>query len=191
VPVETPSLISALQSRTKGVESLRDALADACSDLRLGPEEATTPVCIGYALLKLGVMPEDVSKMLSWREFEQLSAAIIRVSGYAVKENLVLKKPRAQLDVVATGDSLLLSIDCKHYRRGHSASALAKFAQDQLRRSALLRMKLDDRRPIASVILSMSEPEGKFVEGVAVVPIRALRSFLTTIDSYLSLLELK
>ncbi len=167
------------------------ALSEALEDLGLGDEEAISPVSVGYALIKLGAQSEEVSRLLSWREFERLSAAILRASGYAVRDNLVLTKPRAQIDIVAAGVSIILSIDCKHYRRGHSPSALAGFARDQLRRSSIYRTKVDDSRPIASVILSMSEPEGSFVEGVAVVPIRALRSFLTTVDSYTGLLDLR
>ncbi len=166
-------------------------MSEACEDLGLGEGEANSPVTLGYALLKMGVQSEEVSRLVTWREFERLSAAILRASGYSVRENVVLTKPRAQLDIVAAGASILLSIDCKHYRRGHSPSALTRFARDQLRRSSLYRKKVGDRRPIASMILSMSEPEGGFVEGVAVVPIRTLRSFLTTLESYTGLLDLR
>ena len=180
-----------LKARRPSAASRQAALQDASRDLGLGQGDLVSPVCIGYALLKMGAQPDEVSRLLSWREFEQLSAALLKASGYLVREDVRLAKPRAQLDVVATGTSILLSVDCKHYRRGSAPSALAKFARAQLRRSALLRKRIDDSRPIASVILSMSEPEGRFVEGVAVVPIRTLRSFLTAIDSYAELFELR
>jgi hypothetical protein len=60
-----------------------------------------------------------------------------------------------------------------------------------LRRSQFLRRKLEDKRPIASVILSMSAPEGRFVDGAAVVPVRTLKSFIETIDSHLGALDLR
>lgn len=183
--------MSMLKARRRSGASLRAALEDASMDLGMDVGDLLSPVCVGYALLKMGAQPDEISRLLSWREFEQLSAALLKASGYSVQENVVLTKPRAQLDVVGTGPSLLLSVDCKHYLRGNGPSALVRFARDQLKRGALLRNKIDDPRPIASVILSMSEPEGKFVEGVAVVPIRTLRSFLTTIDSYLGLFELR
>ena len=184
------TLISMLQARRRSATSLRTTLVDACRDLGLDESESTSPACVAYALLKTGAQPDEVSRLLSWKDFEHLSAALLKASGYAARENVVLTKPRAQLDIVATGVSVILSVDCKHHNRGSSPSTLAKFATDQLRRSALLRKKVDDRRPIVSVILSMSEPEGKFVGGVAVVPVRTLRSFLTSIDSYMGLLEL-
>lgn len=187
----SPALLSSLQARMRTPGSLGAALTEACRDLELDEGEAVSPVCAGYALLKAGARPEEVSRLLSWKDFELLSGALLKASGYSVRENVVLTKPRAQLDIVATGTSLTLSVDCKHYRRSHSPSSLEKFARDQLRRSELLRKKAQVRGSIASVILSMSEPEGRFVGGVAVVPIRTLRSFLNSVESYLGALELR
>lgn len=186
-----PSLLEMFQARRRSASSRRAALLDACQDLGLGEAESASPVCVGYALLKAGAQPDEVSRLLTWQEFEQLSAALLEAGGYSVRKNVILTRPRAQLDIVATGASAILNVDCKHYRRGNSPSALARFAAGQLRRSALLRGRTHDPRPIASVILGMSEPEGRFVEGVAVVPVRTLRSFLTTIDSYLGSMDLK
>ena len=170
---------------------VKGALEDAGAELGLAEDEFVSPVCAAYALLKLNLQAEEVSRLLTWQDFEKLAGALLRVSGYEVKENITLTKPRAQIDVVALGPSLVLSIDCKHYMRGQGPAALRSAATAQLARSKLLRRKLGYDKPIASVILSMSEPEGRFVEGVAVVPIRTLRSFLNTIDSYASLLDLK
>ncbi len=180
-----------LRHRTHTMAAFEAVLREARTDLNLREEDYFSPVCVAYALLKEGERPEEVSKLVSWREFEQLSAAVLRASGFAVKENVILTKPRVQIDLVAAGGSTLLSVDCKHYGRQNSPSSLAGFAKNQLRRSGLLRRKTQDPRPIVSVILSLSEPEGKFVEGVAVVPIRTLQSFLNSIDSYHSALELK
>jgi hypothetical protein len=183
--------MSMLQQRKPARAALKAILLDASRDLGLEETESVSSVCVAYALLKMGAQPDEVSRLITWQEFEHLSAALLRVSGYTVRENVVLTRPRAQLDIVASDSSMTLSLDCKHYRRGHSPFALSKFAAKQLKRSTLLRKKSSDPRPIASVILSMSESEGKFVDGVAVVPVRTLRSFLSSIDSYAGLLEMK
>lgn len=183
-------LAALLRRKSPPGSSLAQTLEEASQELGFS-EEAASPVCMGYALLKLGTPTEEVSRLLSWRDFELLAAAILRASGYSVRENVVLTKPRAQIDVVAVGPSYVLSIDCKHYSRGNPPSSLARFARNQLRRSELLRKKKGGSRPIASVILSMSEPEGGFVEGVAVVPIRTLRDFLTGLESYGGMLALR
>ena len=185
------TLLGLLRLKRPTPTGQRRSLDDARAELGLGEGDALSPVCVAYALLKLRVQPEEVSRMLTWREFEGLAGALLRASGFEVRENLFLTKPRAQIDVVARGASLTLSIDCKHYGREPGPSSLARFARAQLRRSELLRKKTYDPRPIASVILSMSEPEGSFIEGVAVVPVRALRSFLTNLDSFTDRFELR
>jgi hypothetical protein len=186
-----PTLISMLQARRRSAASIRATLAEASQDLGMDESESFSPVCIGYALLKTGAQPDEVSRLLSWQDFERLAGALLRVSGYAVRQNVQLTKPRAQIDVVAIGTSVILSIDCKRYRREQGSAALERAALAQLKRSGLLRRKMQDPRPIVSVILSMSEPNGKLVKGVAVVPIRTLRDFLTSLDSYEQSLDLR
>jgi hypothetical protein len=185
------TLLEALIRRKPTQSGREQALEEARDELGLSAADILSPVCVAYALIKLRALPEEISRLLTWQEFEALAGALMRASGLTVRENIVLTNPRAQIDLVAYGTSLVLTVDCKHYRREQGASSLARFAAAQLRRSSLLRSKSGDQRPIASVILSMSEPEGKFVDGVAVVPIRTLRSFLTSLDSFTSLLDLQ
>ncbi len=188
----TPSAITLLGIlQRKAPSGRRQSLDEARADLGLPEESSLSPVCVAYALLKLQTEPEEVSRLLSWRDFEGLAGALLRAGGFEVRKNVVLTKPRAQIDVVGYGSSTVLSVDCKHYRQEPGPSAQTKFAWAQLRRSALLRLKTHDPRPIASVILTISEPEGKFVEGVAIVPVRTLRSFLTNLDSYRDMFDLR
>ena len=188
---QTNTLFGILKGMSPSESARRESLEEARLDLGLEEKEILSSVCVAYALLRLRIQPEVVSRLLSWREFEELAGALLRASGFDVRENVVLTKPRVQIDAVAFGTSIILSVDCKHYRREPGLASLKKFAEAQLRRSGLLRKKMKDPRPIASVILSLSEPEGTFVDGVAVVPIRTLRSFLNSLDSYNDLLELR
>jgi hypothetical protein len=190
-PAPQTNLLGLLQRKRPTLTGQRRSLDDARAELGLEEGDTLSPICVAYALIKLRMQPEEVSRMLSWREFEELAGALLRASGFEVRENVFLTKPRAQIDVVARGASLTLSVDCKHYDREPGPSSLVRFARAQLKRSGVLRRKTDDPRPIASVILSMSQPEGSFVEGVAVVPVRTLRSFLTDLDSYTGLFELR
>ena len=171
--------------------SRRDAASmveSVASDLMLAPD-FTDRTLLALAMCLGGKSPDEVASLLTWREFESFCSKLFMASGYDVRENIVLRKPRAQIDIVAFGPSHLLSVDCKHWKRGHSPSRLQEIAQGQLSRSARLRRTLTDSRPIVSVILSFSEPSGSFVDGVAVVPIRTLRDFLISVDSYSELLE--
>jgi hypothetical protein len=141
-------------------------------------------------LIASGVPEEEAARTLTWKDFEGFCAQLLRASGYAVRENVYLSHPRAQIDLVATGPLFVISLDCKHWKRVPSRSALEGFALAQLRRSRLLRRSLDDPRPIISAILSFSESAGSFVQGAAVVPLRTFRNFLETVESYSSLLEM-
>ncbi len=131
-----------------------------------------------------GVPEEDAAKSLTWRDFERFCARLLRENGYSVRENLYLSRPRAQLDLVATGPLFVISLDCKRWRRTPSPSVLEGIALAQLARSRLLRRSLGNAKPILSGILSFSEPSGSIVDGVAVVPLRAVRSFLETVEAY-------
>ena len=113
----------------------------------------------------------------------------MRAGGYDVRENVYMSRPRGQIDLVASGPIYTISMDCKHWKRAPSARSLESLARAQLRRSRLLRRSLDDPRPIVSAILSLSDPSERFVGGVAIVPLRVLRDFLDTVESYSSLLE--
>lgn len=146
--------------------------------------DPTDPGLVAVSLCSLGVPLEDVSALLSWKEFEAFCADLLRSAGYEVRENVRLRKPTAQIDLVATGTSLVLSVDCKHWKKGASVSSLAKVAQDQHRRNQLLRKTRPGLPPIVSVILTLAQQGERFVDGAAVVPLFALRSFLSSVDGY-------
>ena len=147
------------------------------------------PVMMALSRVASGVPEEEVAKSLDWRDFERFCAQLLRANGYSVQENVHLRRPRAQLDLVATGPLYVINLDCKHWRRAPSYAALRGFAQAQLNRSRLLRKSLGAGKPIVSAILSFSESKGDFIEGVAVVPVRAVRNFLETVESYSDVLE--
>lgn len=165
------------------------ALSRVAGEMGLGDDVVEGRVLRAVAAVSLGAVPETAAKYLDWKEFESFCGGLLRAAGYEVQENVVLRKPRAQIDIVASGPSLVLSIDCKHWKRAHAISTLAGFAGAQKKRSAAYRRLHREAEPIVSVILSFSEPEGRFVNGAAIVPVRTLRSFLESVESYSGLLE--
>jgi len=152
--------------------------------------DASDRTLVAMALCRRGMPPEEASKSLGWQEFEWFCSKLFRAAGYSVKDDVHLTKPRAQIDIVATGPVYTLSVDCKHWRRAQSPSSLKDFAAKQLARSRMLRRKVPDARPVVSMILSFSASAGSFVDGVAIVPLRTLRSFLGSVESYSDLLRL-
>ncbi len=147
--------------------------------VRLGLHE---PILIAMALCSLGLLPQEVSRYLDWGEFEDFCAKLLLASGLEVQDNLHLNRPRAQIDIVAKSSAVVLAIDCKHWSSSFPPSTVRRFARAQIRRSEILRRRIgDDGRPILSVILTLSEQTERFVEGVAVVPLRTLRDFLESL----------
>ncbi len=132
----------------------------------------------------LGAVPGEVSTMVDWREFESLCADLFRAKGYVVRQNLVITKPRMQVDILARSGSLAFAVDCKHWARSRGPSGLAKVAEAQLGRVASLRCRLPDLEPTCAVILLIASEQERFVRGAAVVPISTLSDFLDNADSF-------
>lgn len=144
----------------------------------------------GLALCARGEPPESVSRHLSWKDFEGFCSEILRSRGYLVRENVVLRKPRAQVDVYAISRSMSLAVDCKHWARAPGYSSLARLVDAQKARATRLRGTLDESGPIASVILVMVDGGARFVSGGAVVPIFAFGDFLDNVEAFRGSLDL-
>jgi len=156
----------------------------------LGPKSNPTGrALVALTLCRLGEPPELVSTSLDWREFEGFCAGLLKSSGFEVREDVRLRMPTAQIDILAEGPSFVLSVDCKHWSRLMSNAGLEKITAAQLRRSQLFRKTAGaDPRPIFSAILTLSEQRERFVKGVAIVPLFTLRDFIGSIEAVRGLL---
>ena len=67
IPTPQLTLLGLLRLKRPTATGLRRSLDDARAELGLGEGDALSPVCVAYALLKLRVQPEEVSRMLTWR----------------------------------------------------------------------------------------------------------------------------
>src|SRR5580693_6659669 len=65
-------------------------------------------VLAAVALIRAGMTLDAVSSSLTWREFESFCANLLRVHGYGVKTNIVLTRPRRQIDIFAEAQTLAL-----------------------------------------------------------------------------------
>jgi hypothetical protein len=141
-------------------------------------------VLAALALIKMGTAPEAVSSLLTWSEFEEFCAGILEATGYSVKRNIVITKPRRQIDIFARSSQMGLSVDCKHWGKGLSGSALERIARQQVERTVLYKGKFKLDIPVLPVILTLIDAPSRLVRGVPVVPIFALRDFLTSVNQY-------
>ena len=125
--------------------------------------------------ITLGATIEDVSEYLTWRDFEAITGIILEENGFDVTKNLVLTKPRMEIDVIGKKMNLALLIDCKHWKN-MSKSALDEIVKKQIER--VKRYVADEDITALPVIVTLHQEGTQLVEYVRIVPIMKLPSFL-------------
>ena len=147
-------------------------------------------VKLAEQLIHGGKDPEKVSRLLGWHEFEAFVQHILFENGFQTQKHFIFKTRagRREIDVLAWNDTFTLAVDCKHWRSGLSTGRMRKAAQAQIERASSLarrpellhRLNVDnpERRRITPVILALGELHERLVDGVPVVPVSKLVSFL-------------
>ena len=125
--------------------------------------------------ITLGATIEDVSEYLTWRDFEAITGIILEENGFDVTKNLVLTKPRMEIDVIGKKMNIALLIDCKHWKT-MSKSALDEIVKKQIER--VKRYVADEDITALPVIVTLHQEGTRLVENVPIVPIMKLPSFL-------------
>ena len=184
----TGPLLRLLERKTGSIESATAAIEDVASRMGVPAAAPMGEQLAGLALCARGVGVDVVSKHLGWRDFERFCAGIMRARGFAVRENIFFRRPRAQVDLLATSNSISIAVDCMHWHRAPGYSGLAAIVEAQKARAARLRGSLDDLPPIATVVLVVVDGGARFVSGGAIVPVYAAVDFLDNIESYRDML---
>ena len=125
--------------------------------------------------IKLGADVESVSEYLTWQDFESITGLILEKKDFDVTKNLILTKPRMEIDVVGTKMDIALLIDCKHWKT-MSKSALNEIVKKQVER--VKRYVTDENMSALPVIVMLHQEEIQFIKNVPIVPIMKLSSFL-------------
>lgn len=135
--------------------------------------------------VRAGRGAESESRGLTWAEFEDFCAEAVASAGYTVQRNVLLRKPRRQLDLFAESPTMGLSIDCKHWRRSVGPATLERLALAQVERTRQYKARLDaTSKAVLPMLLTMVENETRIVRGVPVVPLSALKDFLTNVSRF-------
>jgi Holliday junction resolvase-like predicted endonuclease len=124
--------------------------------------------------IKQGAPIEEVSTFLNWRDFEGIVAEILQSKDFSTIRNLVLKKPRMEIDVIGVKHGIALLIDCKHWKR-LSQSALREIVRKQVER--------------VKHYVTLYQEEISFIDKVPIIPILQFSSFVD--EFYGNLDELK
>ena len=125
--------------------------------------------------INIGADVENVSEYLNWKDFESLTGMILEEKDFEVTKNLILTKPRMEIDVIGKKMDIVLLIDCKHWKNMNK-SALDEIVKKQIQR--VKRFVSIENMSALPVIVTLHQETIQFVGNVPIVPIMKLSSFL-------------
>lgn len=131
---------------------------------------------IAVKLLENGSPIDEISVALDWKDFEGLTAAILSSKNFAVIKNLMLTKPRMEIDVIGIRLGVAILIDCKHWKR-YSVSSLSTVVKKQIERTKHYVKKTPGAISVP-VIVTLYQDKVDFIENVPIVPIFQFSSFI-------------
>ena len=131
---------------------------------------------IAVALLENGFPIDKISVALDWKDFEGLTAAILASKNFAVIKNMMLTKPRMEIDVIGIRLGIAILIDCKHWKR-YNTSSLTTVVKKQIERTKHYVAKTPGAISVP-VIVTLYKDKVDFIESVPVVPIFQFSSFI-------------
>jgi len=131
---------------------------------------------IAMALLEKGYPIDEISIELDWRDFEGLTAEILSEKNFAVIKNMMLTKPRMEIDVVGIRLGIAILIDCKHWKR-YNTSALSTAVKKQIERTKQYVEKTPGAMAVP-VIVTLYQDKIDFIDNVPIVPIFQFASFI-------------
>ena len=128
---------------------------------------------------------EIVSEESLWQNFERLAAFIFEKNDFRVNVNTVktLNKKRRQYDVIAKKSNQTFLIECKKWSGNrYRLSALKKtIIQHKERTTFYESISNEDAIPL---IVTLIEEEILVFEGVPLVPVQKLNSFIGELDNH-------
>ena len=125
--------------------------------------------------IQMGAAVDEVSRSLDWKDFESLAAEILNSNDFEITRNLILTKPRMEIDVVGVKSGVAILIDCKHWKRTNQ-SAIEKAVKKQIDRTKHYLTKEKVQAAIPAIV-TLYQEEAKFVDKVPIIPIFQLGSF--------------
>ncbi len=112
----------------------------------------------------------------SHSDFEGLTATILASKDFAVIKNMILTKPRMEIDVIGIRLGIAILIDCKHWKR-YNTSSLTTAVRKQIERTKHYVAKTPGAISVP-VIVTLYRDKVDFIESVPIVPIFQFSSFI-------------
>ena len=160
----------------------------------------TQRIDLARRAVKEGANIADVVDLLTWKDFEGFVASILSentyrcVESYRRRGNSLIQG--MEIDVIGVKGNTIISIDAKMWSiRSGKASALKTAAEKQKKRTLELSEELDKlskkmgtlterKYSLFPVLVTWLVEEVELHEGVPVVPIFKLNSFILDLDQY-------
>jgi len=126
--------------------------------------------------IEQGAPIEEVSTYLNWRDFEGIVAEILESKDFSIIKNLILTKPRMEIDVIGINHGIVLLIDCKHWER-LSQHSLREIVKKQVERVKHYVAKKQGAVAVPAIVTLYHE-EVSFIDKVPIIPILQFSSFV-------------
>lgn len=194
--------VSRIPAQTADNELSKFAAMSFFNEYR-GVVEASSSQRIKMAIhaLRLGADFQHVCSLLSWGEFEGITAQALDANNHEVIRNLNFRHGgrRWQIDVLGIRKPIILCVDCKHWNRGWRNAANLKAVEAQIERTQALaeslpshskRINLEDWSvaTLLPLVLSLLPGPEKLYNRVPVVPILQLHDFINKVPLEIDLL---
>lgn len=157
-------------------------------------------VSLAMQAISLGAEPEIVVNLLSWKDFEALVAGILEENNYRCVESFrrrgTSKMQGMEIDVIGVRGERIVAVDAKMWgvRTGKS-SALKSAAERQKERTARLCGEIErlaekigglphGTYTLTPILVTWLVEEVILNEGVPIVPVFKLNSFILEISNY-------
>ena len=125
--------------------------------------------------IRMGAPIAEISSILDWKDFESLVSEILESREFDTIRNVILTKPRMEIDVIGIKNGVAILIDCKHWKR-LSYSSLETAVNKQIERTKRYVAKEKIHAAVPAIV-TLYQEEVKFINKVPIVPIFQLDSF--------------
>jgi hypothetical protein len=125
--------------------------------------------------IRMGAPIDEISSLLDWKDFESLVSEILESREFDTIRNVILTKPRMEIDVVGIKNGVAILIDCKHWKR-LSYSSLETAVNKQIERTKRYVAKEKIHAAIPAIV-TLYQEEVKFINKVPIISIFQLDSF--------------
>lgn len=144
---------------------------------------AYNKLSIALIAINKGINIVDISSKLNWHDFELFTSELLKYHGYTVYTNFRLKNPKREIDIIGIKSQKAILIDCKHWKK-KSITGLKQIVEKQKNRSKLFIQKSNLKvQNVFPIVLTFLPNGNSFINGVPIISINKLNSFLLDFDN--------